>query len=147
LARVVFKSGINSTFVRLMKKGIAAISFLLYFAVTSGIVINSHYCMKRLVSIHLFETKAKVCGLCGMDVHDSDGCCRDEVKVIKLVQDQVKIPVTLYEIPSVEAIVPILTDYLLASLRKFDDQRHFNNHSPPLLSAQNTYLQINVFRI
>ena len=130
-----------------MKKGLAAISFLLYFAVTSGIVINSHYCMKRLVSIHLFETKAKVCGLCGMDVHDSDGCCRDEVKVIKLVQDQVKIPVTLYEIPSVEAIAPAVSLYDVTVHRFIDDQRHFNNHSPPLLSAQDTYLQNNVFRI
>lgn len=147
MAWFVFKSGINITFVLFMKKGIAAISFLLYFAVTSGIVINSHYCMKRLVSIHLFETKAKVCGLCGMDIHDSEGCCRDEVKVIKLVQDQVKIPVTLYEIPSVEAVVPVMTDYLFASIRKIDDKRNFNNHSPPLLSAQDTYLQNNVFRI
>lgn len=147
MAWFVFKSGINITFVLFMKKGIAAISFLLYFAVTSGIVINSHYCMKRLVSIHLFETKAKVCGLCGMDIHDSEGCCRDEVKVIKLVQDQVKIPVTLYEIPFVEAVVPVMTDYLFASIRKIDDKRHFNNHSPPLLSAQDTYLQNNVFRI
>lgn len=143
----VFKSGINITFVRFMKKGIAAISFLLYFAVTSGIVINSHYCMKRLVSIHLFETKAKVCGLCGMDVHDSDGCCRDEVKVIKLVQDQVKIPVTLYEIPSVEAIAPVIAVYHFSLFQLNDGQRRFNNHSPPLLSAQDTYLQNNVFRI
>lgn len=130
-----------------MKKGIAAISFLLYFAVTSGIVINSHYCMKRLVSIHLFETKAKVCGLCGMDIHDADGCCRDEVKVIKLVQDQVKIPVILYQIPAVEAVVPAMTDYWLAAIRNTDDQRLYNSHSPPLLSAQDTYLKINVFRI
>ena len=130
-----------------MKKGLATISFLLYFAVTSGIVINSHYCMKRLVSVHFFETKSAVCGLCGMETHDSEGCCRDEVKVIKLVQDQVKIPVTVYEIPSVEAIVPVMTDHLLLSLRNIDGQRHSNNHSPPLLSAQDTYLQNNVFRI
>lgn len=143
----VFKSGINITFVKFMKKGIAAISFLFYFAVTSGIVINSHYCMKRLVSIHLFETKAKVCGLCGMDVHDSEGCCRDEVKVIKLVQDQVKIPVTLYEIPSVEAIAPVIAVYNFSLFQLNDGQRHFNNHSPPILSAQDTYLQNNVFRI
>jgi hypothetical protein len=103
--------------------------------------------MKRLVSIHLFETKAKVCGLCGMDFHDSEGCCRDEVKVIKLVQDQVKIPVTLYQIPSVEAIAPVNSVDNFFVLELNNNQRHFYNHFPPLLSAQDIYLQNNVFRI
>ncbi len=41
-------------------------------------------------SVHLFETSADVCGRCGMDTHESNGCCRDEVKVVKLEQDQNK---------------------------------------------------------
>ena len=130
-----------------MKKAIAAISFVFYFAATCGIVINSHYCMKRLVTVHLFETKAKVCGQCGMDMHDASGCCHDEVKVVKLVQDQVKIPVILYEIPSVEAAAVVVSEFIVAPFQHTDEQRHFHNHSPPLLSAQDTYLQNNVFRI
>lgn len=130
-----------------MKKPVAIISFLLYFAATSGIVINSHYCMKKLVSVHLYETRAKTCGLCGMDMHDNSGCCHDDVKVIKLVQDQVNSPITIYEIPQLEAVAITPSDYLVTSLFNINEQRHFHNHSPPLLSEQDTYLQISVFRI
>lgn len=130
-----------------MKKGIAVISFLLYFITTTGIVINSHYCMKRLVSVHLFESKADVCGLCGMETHNSDGCCRDDVKVVKLIQDQVKIPVTIFELPAVYATVPLISSFMVPSLIINDEQLNYNSHSPPLLSAQDTYLQNSVFRI
>ena len=130
-----------------MKKLIAAISFLLYFAATSGIVINSHYCMKRLVSVHLFEYKAKVCGQCGMEMHDNPGCCHDETRVVKLVQDQVKIPVTIFELPVIETPVAEVSDFLVASLYNGKGELHFYNHSPPLLSEQDTYLQLSVFRI
>ena len=130
-----------------MKKLIAGISFILYFAATSGVVINSHYCMKKLVSIHLFGEKPDVCGRCGMDMHDTGGCCRDEITVAKLVQDQVKIPVTLFELPSLEqASIPV-SDFMLFPVTVTEEERHFHNHSPPLLSAQDTYLQNNVFRI
>jgi len=130
-----------------MRKGIAAISFIIYFAASTGIVINSHYCMKRLVSVHLFETKAKVCGLCGMDMHDNSGCCHDETKVAWLVQDQVKIPVTLYELPSIDINAAFISAFIAAPVVNTNELRHFLNHSPPLLSAQDTYLQNNVFRI
>ena len=130
-----------------MKKIIASISFLCYLAVTCGIIINSHYCMNRLASVHLFEKSVDVCGRCGMDTHESHGCCRDEVKVIKLLQDQNKISVASYEIPAVEKIVIIPSNFIVASFYNADWQRRFQNHSPPLLSRQDTYLQNNVFRI
>ena len=130
-----------------MKKLIAAISFLLYFAATSGVVINSHYCMKKLVSVHLFETRAKVCGQCGMEMHNNPGCCHDDTKVVKLVQDQVKIPVSLFELTSLEAPLVETSDYMTLSSYNVNEERHFHNHSPPLLSGQDTYLQIGVFRI
>ena len=130
-----------------MKKSIAVISFICYFAAASGIVINSHYCMKRLVSVHLFEKKAKVCGLCGMKIHQSKGCCKDEVKVLKMAQDQTKIPVTVYRIPSLEAPAIVISDLIVCSVYKVNERIHFHNHSPPLLSEQDTYLLNNVFRI
>lgn len=130
-----------------MKKLIAAISFLCYFTVTSGFIINSHYCMDRLASVHLFETAAKKCGVCGMETHDSKGCCRDEVTIVKLVQDQNKIPVTIFQFTSPEVQPAVISDFLFCSLFNGEEQRWFQHHSPPLLSAQDTYLQINVFRI
>ena len=130
-----------------MKKALFSISFLCYFAVTSGVIISSHFCMKKLVSVKLFETSSAVCGRCGMDNHESSGCCRDEVKLVKLVQDQNKIPVVVYELPAVDMQVTIPSAFITASFENNDEQRHFHNHSPPLLSEQDTYLRNNVFRI
>ena len=130
-----------------MKKIIAFISFVCYFAVSCGVIINSHYCMNSLASVHLFETSVHTCGFCGMDIHESNGCCRDEVKIVKLQGDQNKIPVLTYEIPALEKIVIIPSGFMVASFHNVDEQHHFHNHSPPLLSEQDTYLQNNVFRI
>jgi len=132
-----------------MKKTIALISFLCYFAVTSGVVINFHYCMKKLASVHLFESTADECSVCGMDTHEfkASGCCRDEVKLVKLEQDQNKLTLASYDIPSIEPVAIVPSEFIVTPFTNVDEQRHFHNHFPPLLSAQDTYLQNNVFRI
>lgn len=131
-----------------MKKAIAVISFLCYFVVTSGVVINSHYCMKRLVSTHLFETKSKVCGKCGMMMHKTNNhCCHDEVKVVKLQQDQITAPFFAFDFSAAKQISVFPSEFIFASFFNFYGQRHFQNHSPPLLQEQDTYLQNCVFRI
>lgn len=130
-----------------MKKAAALITLLLYFAATSGIVINSHYCMKKLVSVNFYGKKSKVCGLCKMEMHNNDGCCHDEVKVVKLVQDQVTTPAFVCNFQSPEAAAPVISDFLFTSLFNTDQQRLTQSHSPPILSGQDTYLRINVFRI
>jgi len=132
-----------------MKKTILLLSFLCYFAVTSGVVINFHYCMKRLASVHLYETAADECGRCGMSTHEYEatGCCRDEVKLVKLEQDQNKLFVTSYDIPALEPVAVIPSVFIVAALKNSNQRRHFHNHSPPLLSEQDTYLCNGVFRI
>jgi hypothetical protein len=130
-----------------MKKGLFIIAVLCYFTAASGVVVNSHYCMKRLVSTTIFGGKKNVCGRCGMKMHRSGGCCHDEVKVVKLQQDQNKFTANSYEIPALQQLVIVPSDFIVASFYNDGGQRHFHNHSPPLLSAQDTYKQINVFRI
>ena len=84
-----------------------------------------------------------------MDTHEYEmsGCCRDEVKVIKLVQDQNTLAIASYDIPALEAIVIAPSEFLISRSFNTEEQRHFHNHSPPLLSKQDTYLQNSVFRI
>jgi len=130
-----------------MKKIIVSIAFMCYLLVTCGVIINSHYCMKKLASVHLFETSSDVCGRCGMDTHESNGCCHDEVKVVKLEQDQNKLTIASYDIPALEPIVSFPSHFIITATYNIDEPRHFHNHSPPLLSAQDTYLQNRVFRI
>ena len=118
-----------------------------YLAVSSGIVINYRYCMNRLASTQLFAAAKPVCGKCGMHTKKSNGCCHDEVKVIKLVLDQNTISIADYNFPSLDAVETVPSQFIAALFYNIDEQKHFHNHSPPLLSAQDTYLQINVFRI
>jgi len=82
-----------------------------------------------------------------METHESNGCCRDELKVVKLDQDQNKVAFLTIEIPSIENISSITSEFIVAPFETNIEQRHFYNHSPPLLSEQDTYLQNNVFRI
>jgi len=130
-----------------MKKCILSIVAACYLVVTCGVVVNFHYCMDRLASTSLFVSQGKKCGRCGMEIHESNGCCRDEVQVIKMKEDQNKTLVASYSIPPIEATAVTVSEFIVAVSQQDDNQRHFHNHSPPLLSAQDTYLQNNVFRI
>ncbi len=130
-----------------MKKVITGIALICYIAVTCGVSLSSHYCMNRLSSVHLFEKEATTCGVCGMDFHGEDGCCRNEVTIVQLQQDQNKLPVVAYSFTAPELTPVIPSVFIGTSYSNADEVHHFVNHSPPLLSAQDTYLQNNVFRI
>ena len=130
----------------MLKKLLATISTLTYFAVTSGIVINMHYCMDRLDSTELYKTKTDVCNKCGMHISDSNGCCHDEIKVVKLTNDH-NVSQYNHEIKAPE-LLPVDHNNLIADLNIMLVQKvNYLNHSPPLLSQQDTYLQNCVFRI
>jgi hypothetical protein len=103
--------------------------------------------MNRLASTQLFASEKKYCDKCGMHTKKSNGCCHDEVKVVKLVQDQNTHAGFFYQLPSLDAVINIPSEFIAASFYNAEGQKHFHNHSPPLLSAQDTYLQNNVFRI
>ncbi|MBC7949226.1 MAG: hypothetical protein H7Y42_15175 [Chitinophagaceae bacterium] len=130
-----------------MKKAIASISVICYLILTCGVVINFHYCMDRLASTQLFGAQQKVCDKCGMHTDSSNGCCRDEVKIIKMTEDQKLGEVIAFELPSLETLVFTPSQYIAASFTNVKETRHFRNHSPPLLKGQETYLQHCVFRI
>jgi len=130
-----------------MKKFSVAILACYYLVAICGVSVNMHYCMKRLVSTQWFGEKADTCGKCGMDMHEYSDCCHDELKVAQLEEDQVKTPAVSYEIPAIDPIMVTPSEFMVARFHTEKTQLHFLNHSPPLLSAQDTYLQNNVFRI
>src|SRR5688500_9136263 len=70
-----------------MKKLFISILLLVYFTVNTGFVVNLHYCMHKIAGIVLNGEEHDSCGKCGMPVKDKEGCCREEVKVVKLYQD------------------------------------------------------------
>lgn len=129
-----------------MKKVLASISVLIYFAMTCGVIVNLHYCMGRVQSFEFYGTEKKVCDVCGMSLKNTHGCCKEEVKILKLQDDQNKSQVS-HSLKGVEVTVTIPSDFIVASIYKVERTSHLNDHSPPLITEEDTYLQNCVFRI
>jgi hypothetical protein len=130
-----------------MKKTTVVILLACYLAASAGVIVNYHYCMNKLASAKLYEKKSKKCGKCGMHTKDSNGCCRDEVKVVKMEDDQKVTPAFTYDFSLLEAPVQLPSAFIIAAFHNAPLPRHYQNHSPPLLSQQDTYIQNSVFRI
>jgi hypothetical protein len=128
-----------------MKRVLVTISLLVYFVVSTGFVVSVHYCMDRLNGLEWGESDAAQCGKCGMPTTDSDGCCKDEVKVVKLKVDH-----TLAKLLTADfsiSLPAVLTAHYLFTpyLAKIATEEPVA-HGPPL-SEQDTYLLNRVFRI
>lgn len=130
-----------------MKKLVAVIALACYLLVSTGVVINHHYCMKQLASVQFFTPAKEICGKCGMKTDQAKGCCRDEITVLKLSTDQNTFPAITLSISAMDALAITPSEFIAALFYNINEQKHSHNHSPPLLSAQDIYLQINVFRI
>ena len=130
-----------------MKKFLATILILVYLVFSCGVVINFHYCMDRLASTSLFGGESKYCGKCGMHSDDSDGCCRDEIKVVKLDEDQQNAQALDFVFAAPQTGIHYSSLFICQPFQNADPSGHFHNHSPPLLSGQDSYLQYCVFRI
>ena len=72
-----------------MKKLLISGLLLCYLAFSCGVMVSFHYCMDKLASTEFFTSGDKQCGKCGMHMDDAHGCCRDEVQVVKIDDDQV----------------------------------------------------------
>lgn len=130
-----------------MKKIIVVIWLMIYLGVSTGIVVNYHYCMDRLASTQLFGKEASVCGKCGMHMDQAMGCCRDEVKVVKMNDDQRTAITVMLAIQAPAVPAHNYNDYFYEFVPDNLPKGSLNNHSPPLLSEQDTYLQNRVFRL
>jgi len=68
-----------------MKKILAITVAFMYLAITSGLVLQIHYCMGEQTgsSVKFAEINNLTCSKCGME-KGSNKCCHDEVKFLKL---------------------------------------------------------------
>jgi hypothetical protein len=130
-----------------MKKIIAFLAFFCYLTVTCGIVVNFHYCMNRLSSFQLFGAENKTCPKCGMHINKSHGCCKDEAKIVKMQMDQKTSSSISFELSAIAVFATIPSEFITTPFFNADYAKHYQNHSPPLLTEQDTYLDNCVFRI
>ena len=126
-----------------MKRSLVAILTLVYFAVSSGIVMNAHYCMGRLASVKLDVLGAKACA-CGKS--EKKKCCKTELKVFK-IEDTQKAASAAYAIQAPVALIADIPGVYNMPLYHVPEQLLSNDHSPPLLSEQDIYLRYGVLRI
>jgi hypothetical protein len=131
-----------------MKKVSVIVVAVLYFAVSSGMIVNLHYCMNRFASADFSLVSGKSqCDKCGMHKTNSHGCCHDEVKLVKLQDDQNKASLVSFDFNSFQSIAITPSQFIITSFYNADEINHHQEHSPPLLSKQDTHLQNCVFRI
>lgn len=129
-----------------MKKLFSVITVVLYFILTCGVMINQHYCMGRYQSFNLYAAEKDECGKCGMPMDQSHGCCKDEVKIVKLQVDQNTTTIS-YTFKNFEAPAIVPSDFIAACTTISGNFQAQVNHAPPDLSYQAVYLQNCVFRI
>ena len=129
-----------------MKKILAAFMILCYLVLTTGVVVNFHFCMNQLASVKFYEKESNKCSLCGMKMHGKHGCCHDEICVVKLTVDQQKVAaVQSIDAPTSSSF--IVSAFIVLPTINTTHSSPWQNHSPPLLDGQNIYLENGVFRI
>lgn len=130
-----------------MKRIIVSIIALIYFTVSSGMVMSVHYCMGEVSNIQVNQVPEERC-ICGMSKKEtsSKGCCKTEFTMVKLA-DTHKASSASYDIQTPVVLVARYLSQLEASLYNTSIKTYTDIHGPPLLSEQDTYLLNCVFRI
>lgn len=128
-----------------MKKRLLFFSLLVYFVVSTGFVVSVHYCMDQFQSLQLGDSKHDDCPVCGMPIKQGRGCCKDEVKVVKLQVDQTtaKISTPDFALP---AVPTPLTSYVISPVVVELKPATPIANGPPI-NEQDLYLRNRVFRI
>lgn len=130
-----------------MKRLLATIIALIYFTVSSGMVMSVHYCMGKVSDIQVNQVPDERC-ICGMSTKEtsSKGCCKTEFTMVKLA-DTHKASSVSYDIQIPVVLVSRSLSQLEAPLYNTSIKTYTDIHGPPLLSEQDTYLLNCVFRI
>jgi len=100
--------------------------------------------MGKVDLVQLGAVKEKTCSKCGMHTDDSGGCCRDEIKVVKLQQDLKSVALPSFEMqpmvkePPLFAVLPFLN---------FNQRNVSADLHPPAPDKSHIYIIHRVFRI
>jgi hypothetical protein len=136
----------NYPYFCIVLRSIVSILTVVYFAVSSGVVMNVHYCMGKRQQAEMDVLAAKSCKCGKMKNGGKKGCCKTEAKFIKL-EDVQKASNAQYTIQAPVADAIAQGNVFPLIVYHSADRVVAVSHSPPLLSAQDTYLLNCVFRI
>lgn len=130
-----------------MKRLLTSIVALIYFTISSGLVMSVHYCMGEISNVQVNQAAEENC-ICGMSKKEtsSKGCCRTEFKMVKL-EDTHKASYASYDVQAPVSILPRDLSFFEAPALHCSNKVYADIHGPPLLSEQDTYLLNCVFRV
>jgi hypothetical protein len=128
-----------------MKRSAVAILAIIYIAISSGVVVNIHYCMGKMSSAKLQAWTASSCG-CGKKMESKKGCCKTELKIVKIEDAQ---KATYADFVLQAPVTPLVTELNLLQTPFYNARSIVSphEHSPPVNSGQETYLRNCAFRI
>ncbi len=109
-------------------------------------MVNYHFCMDRYDSVKFYTVQTDECSKCGMHTSESNGCCRDDVKLVKLV-DNYKSTSLSFSFEKLSPPVIEVSDFIAIDYSIFVTTDSYLYHSPPLICLQDIYLQNCVFLI
>ncbi len=130
-----------------MKRFLTLFIALIYLVMSTGFVMNSHYCMGRLSSVELGVSEVKKC-ICGMriDRAKKSKCCHSKIEVVKLEDSHKSTPSILFHSNLMEAVVPQF--YLSAvNFTSIYNKDNYLKKLPPNLHKQDAYKRFGVFLI
>lgn len=130
-----------------MKRLLNLFIALIYLVMSTGFVMNSHYCMGKLSSIELGRSEVKKC-ICGMRIDSTkkNKCCHSKIDVVKLEDSHKSTTSTIVSTNFIEAVIPQF--YVEPEL--FTNAYTANQYLkklPPNLNKQDTFKRIGVFLI
>jgi hypothetical protein len=129
-----------------MKKGLVFIWLVIYTCISTGFAVSTHFCMDEKQSLELGAVKIEVCGKCGMSKQEKDGCCRDEIKIVKLQQDTHLAKLLM---PTFELMLPVafLSPHLFTPFQNFTKNFNAFSFQPPPLHSEDLCVTNSSFRI
>ncbi len=130
-----------------MQKFLLIPVMFVYLVVTSGVMVNFHYCMNKLSSTELFASGGKQCDKCGMHKERSHGCCHDDVKIVKMDDDHRFAAEMDLNILSIQPVVGLPSAYTDAPFVNLTGLVAHRPEAPPNWSEQGLFAEIGVFRI
>lgn len=127
-----------------MKKGLIFILAVIYITLTSGVVVNIHYCMGRVAGVTYGQEAEHQCDSCGME--KKDGCCETEHKLVKADIDHISAKNVTAPLLLATAVETVFPEYDFADTSSWE---HYNTqyHSPPDFRRNNLSIHNSVFRI
>ena len=114
---------------------------------STGFVMNSHYCMGKLSSVELGRSEVKKC-ICGMRIDSTkkNKCCHSKLDVVKLEDSHKLTTSTIVFANFIEAVIPQFFVEPVLFVNIYTANQYLKK-LPPNLHKQDTYKRIGVFLI